>query len=165
MKYWLYFYMGSLYAYTDQSDYRKKFEEYRDMSKFKVLKKDLNNLELKELYLNYSTQLLVSYNFKMDRNIYIEMIITKEEQLYTINNSVRLSTVGIFEYCWTSPKIFNKDIREALHILKYDQCNSVISGSTNNTITDDIGVDDCEIEVDEFAIFMQNYSHTFKDKY
>ena len=164
MKYWLYYYSGRLYAYTDQPDYKKKFENFRDMNNFKVLKKDLNNLDLKELHLNYDMQLLVSYNFKMDKNTYSEMIITKEEQLYTINSSVRLSTVGIFEYCWTSPEIFNKDIRYALHILKYDQCHSVIS-SSNNIITDDIGVDDCEIDVDEFSVFMQNYWYTFKDRY
>lgn len=166
MKYWFYFYDNMLYAYTDQADYRKMFEQYRDMSKFKVVRREVDNNELKELHLNYNQNILVSYHFKVNKNTYSKLIITKEEQLYTINTSTRLSTVGIFDHCWTNPNIFNKEIREALDSLKYSQCHSVISSRNSKYfIDDDIGVDDCDIDVDEFAIFMNMYGDTFKDKY
>jgi len=153
MKYWLYFYKDKLYAYTDQVEYRDKFEMYRDMSKIKVIKEDLDSNELRELQL------------KMEENKYAELVVTKEEQLYTINSSVRLSTVGIFECCWDNPDIFNKEIRNALEVLRYTECYNIISDRNKRIIDDDIGVDKCSMEVDEFSVFMDMYADTFKDKF
>lgn len=165
MKYWLYFYKDKLYAYTDQVEYRDKFEMYRDMSKIKVIKENLDSNDLRELQLNHDLQLLVKYHFKMEENNYAELIVTKEEQLYTINSSVRLSTVGIFECCWDNPDIFNKEIRNALEVLRYTECYNIISDRNKRIIDDDIGVDKCSMEVDEFSVFMNMYADTFKDKF
>lgn len=174
-----------LYAFTDQKDLAKGFEDQREPSmfirkKFEMKKKDY--FVFKHDYPNSqltSTQLLSKDSNDPTKRTLVPIICTWEEEKNTISSQDSIYPEMFAKYMF-DPSKFTIEIQRALYILGYFDMYKWLYSSgyiyemLDESIYDgvmDIKYDDTDEcigvvnripEVDDFAVFMMLYGHTMK---
>lgn len=131
-KIYMFYYIGDetedsfLYAYTDDKNLAKLFEDFRDKKIFKKVKVYLDYRQLNDLYKLYpEEELQLFYTFTRDSKntedcTSVQIALTKSEQL-----SVETEYDSLFYYKLQTlvnsfnPYIFKNSLRKALDILDY----------------------------------------------
>lgn len=128
MKIWFWFLKENkeLYAWTNNKELRKSFNEDRRNDLFieKVEKYDDDSDEVMELYTDYPSEFLNKYEFKTlidgDKLMYIPKVITGREKLDVINISYRIYTVDVITYAVIPMKCFSNNMKKSLENLGYN---------------------------------------------
>lgn len=122
--YWIYYHDNEIYAYTDNKSYAEQFEDFRDMKKFKRVKKELSKEEVNYLAKEYQCLYLKEYSFDVydkenEDNYPFEIVITSMEEINVNNNTMQVRVNLSTDTFDLNPKYFNKDIQKALYIIGY----------------------------------------------
>lgn len=161
IKYWLYYLKenNEIYAYTDNKEYAKLFENDRDMTLFNKIKKEISKNEINYLAREYQNCYLKDVSLKIfdkskqkwfDGNI----IMTGEEYLSVTSAEIQLMEVELYQHCWDNPIKFKDKIIKALEILEYNNVyRSIVSTDENIKIN---------IKVDPLGIFLHYYGKSMK---
>lgn len=162
-KYWIYYLKSSneIYAYTDNKVYAKSFENVRDMKMFNKVKKNLTKEEVNYLAREYQSNILKIFEYKTSNKnnsiISVTMVSTMIEHLTVTSQATRLICCDIYQYCILEPEMFNDKIYNALNILNY---NKLYEHITNPKAS----LNNISIEVDELAIFINNFGKSINER-
>ena len=167
-KYWFYYWDNELYAYTDKKEYAKGFESFRNMKKFKRIKKYISKSEVNQLASDEMLRYLVTMPFtiynKNNGEVYEDEYIVTQIEKMTVNNYViKLMNQDLFNYAWIcNPYIFKKPIFKALKFLCYNDAYNVVSASSKTgyySFEDDSKI---KLKPDELGIFLHIYWKTVR---
>lgn len=124
---------GLLYAYTDNKDLAKKFEETRDMSKFFKVKRKITRDELNYLADVYNKEYMMMKSFETKTEngdvITCDLVLTKMEFFAIDRAYIEMSISKIWTYTWINPFIFKEKIIDALDNLGYILGYNMIKGN------------------------------------
>jgi hypothetical protein len=162
-KYWIYYLKSTneIYAYTDNKDYAKSFENMRDMKMFIKVKKNLTKEEVNYLAREFQSNILKMYEYKtVNKNqtiVMVSIVSTMIENITVNSQSTRLICCDLYTYCEINPEFFNSKIKKALTVLGYCNLYEYVS-ETDSDLTK------INIEVDELAIFIHNYGKSINER-
>lgn len=162
----------TLYAFTEKKEYKKEFEETRNMNYFYTKEKVIEKKEFLKFRDRFQLFRLDHYEFKtkVENGIpykrKIQVIATEQEALHIYMSA----TDNVFSLLGELVNIplaltFKKEYKEALKKIDYFKIGSwyglPFSDSIyNNEYVDN--VDELDIEIDEFALFMKAYGDLMK---
>lgn len=167
IKYWLYYEISkneepALYAYTDDRKLKNMFENQRNMSMFKKVKKDLNIEEVNYLANEYQHNILVKseidvYDKKSLKWSSMDMVLTEMEKLDIGNMAIFLGDKGtLVDHASTNPLLFNDEIKKALKTIGYNDIYFEYVSNNNFYLVKSF------ITPDLLGIFIRLYGHTLK---
>lgn len=161
----------SLYACTVNKEFAKQFKEERDMSRFKVRKSEITQDEWSDFSRdNGDTVLSIRYlttkkvlNKKGRVNVYETPILCTNFEYQTADSDYASINIASQEWWNEMPPhlAFNKKIRKALQIIKYDSLFKLISEKGNTFISDTSEIPYPDVSFDEVGIFLDSFSGTF----
>lgn len=162
IKYWIYYIKDKdvPYAYTDNKDYAKAFEQNRDMDMFKRIKKDISKQEINRLAREYQNGLLT----KVDLDVYDKaneswftwtFIMTADEYFSLTLAEVQLMESFLYKHCWEHPGKFKNKIIKALEVLEYNNVNRYLSLKSDTNV-------EIRVKPDLLGIFLHYYGKTMK---
>lgn len=164
-KYWFYYLKktNELYAYTDNKNYAKEFENMRNMKKFKRVVDDISTDELRQLVEEYKNKYLIKTKMDVyDKNskewFKQDIILTSVESITIQNTEAHLLYKNIYSNCWDDPYIFKSKVHKALETLEYVNVYQ-------NYIMAHSGLyqeDELNIKIDKLGIFIRCYGKTLK---
>ena len=160
-KYWIIYKNNEMYAYTDDKSIFEKFQLQRNMELFNFKKVKLTKDEVNDLAKDYKYKILRERLLKtIDRSISyfidVSMVITDLE--YNITMSISNYTeIQLSTYCWINPFQFNDSIYNSLIKIGYISIYNTIVGKDEYIDEND---DDVNLIVDEFQVFLKEYSET-----
>ena len=160
-----------LYGYAKSKKVINKFKKERDMKKFKIVEKDMDESEVQSFeshnryyYIDirkYITYIKNEYGYTKD---YVEIASTlyEEERTYVLSDAAAYEAGKFTKY---PVSMFNKDLQKALCILNYDIIQSYTNSDIHNYIYPDVLIGKKlteNISVDTFYVFMYKYGNTMK---
>ena len=153
------FYMKNeleLYAYTEDPDLAKAFEDLRDMKKFYKKEVSLNSSERKELFDLHSECLLSIYPLKGPSSEEFPMPMTSLENLCVTSRASNLLVVQLPLTSEINPIIFTEEIGDALRLLGYHDLYKYSHDPEASGTLSKI------FEVNTFYIFLEMYGDTLR---
>ena len=142
-----------LYAYTFNKADAKEFQESRNMTKFKLIKKNVEVEDILELEHKYIMCELVVISEK-DPASNISLLVTKDEFI-SLRTIFQKKIVALnFDIEYYDKKIFNNKIKKALSSLKYKE---LLSNSQDMLINKKIKTDYLSMFVELFKPLMKGF--------
>lgn len=122
-EYYFFYTYGSIdpYAYSNDVKIIKKFYATRNMKKFIIRRKTLSEQDLSDLNDEEPGGLLMPYQFKITDTMNLMIPITLNEKMTIESIGNQISLLYIHLYASVPISIFNKDTRNALHLMEYDK--------------------------------------------
>lgn len=169
-KYYLYYVKkdNSLYAYTDNKEYRKRFKKFRNPEYFYEKKKTMTKQDINRLaYLNQGDILekyfLETYDLENHQIIELPVIMTKNEYQSMANFTTQFFESDLFKLCWFDIDLFEESFAKDLKRLNYHLYSEIISSKKTGTETDAYKKLRKIVKPDYFRIFCKLYDYTLKD--
>lgn len=122
-EYYFFYVYGSInpYAYSNDPKIIKKFYGTRNMKKFIVKRKILDDQVLSELNDEEPGGLLTLYYFKLNDSMNLIIPITLNEKMTIESIGNKVSLLYLHLYASVPMSIFKKDTRNALKLVEYDK--------------------------------------------
>ena len=174
-----------LYAYTGNKDLANRFMEFRDMSKFRLVKREISQNQYNDFSRQYPSQQLTKTKFltKSDDTMgksYVEIVCTWDEEKNSIMNSDD-TVFTLFKDKMFNPRLLSLDLKIDLHKLGfftiyqylYQQMyiyEPLLDPEFSGIFSADIIAGDIikplpnNLKTDEFEMFMYLYNGTIKEQ-
>lgn len=157
-----------LYAYTDNKELSDIFKSQRDMSKFFVVKREIDRSEVNYLAKYFSREYLIKKEIKTKSKgigstiIDYNLVITSTEFNLIQSASSKIIILDLWTRAWTSPYIFNNKYLEAFDKIGYKwRYDTLNAGKENNKNIDKMGEN---IQPDLLSTFIREFGFLLVSK-